>query len=289
MIKVIASDMDGTLLNEQHMLNARTAETIKKAQNAGIRFIIATGRAFDQALQAMGDEDIKCDFIVSSGAEVRNPQKEVVRSGCMDIKDCKQVYEVLRKYKISFNFEAADGTYCIGSAEEMEQNMLGHLLAFNHTLTEAQVRELDFFKSVIAKTKVVPAFEDLEKLQVRIIKIFVMSNNLELLKELNEELQQYPNLAVASSFDNNLEITDVEAQKGPVLKEYIESLGYTMDEVMVFGDSMNDYSMISMDFGATVAMENASEKLKKAAKYITKSNVEDGVAYAIEELLKSRQ
>lgn len=78
----------------------------------------------------------------------------------------------------------------------------------------------------------------------------------------------------------------MEAQKGPVLKEYIEALGYTMDEVMVLGDSLNDYSMISMDFGATVAMENAVPEIKKAAKYITKSNNEFGVAYAINQVLE---
>ena len=59
-----------------------------------------------------------------------------------------------------------------------------------------------------------------------------------------------------------------------------------MDEIMVFGDSLNDYSMLSMDFGATIAMENADAEVKKVCKYITKSNEEDGVAYAIEELLK---
>ena len=90
---------------------------------------------------------------------------------------------------------------------------------------------------------------------------------------------------IISSKYNNLEITDVTAQKGPVLKRYIESLGYSMDEVMVFGDSLNDYSMISMDFGVTIAMENADTELKRVAKYITKSNTEDGVAYTIEQLL----
>ena len=97
---------------------------------------------------------------------------------------------------------------------------------------------------------------------------------------------QNPELAVASSFILNQEVTEVRAQKGPVLKEYIESLGYTMDEVMVLGDSLNDYSMISMDFGATVAMENAVPEIKKAAKYITKSNNEFGVAYAIDQVLE---
>lgn len=110
-----------------------------------------------------------------------------------------------------------------------------------------------------------------------------------MLKEIEGKIQKNPNLAVASSFANNLEITDAKAQKGPVLKEYIESLGYTMDEVMVFGDSMNDYSMFSMDFGATVAMENADERIKAVAKYVTKSNIEDGVAYTIEQYLENRK
>jgi len=107
-----------------------------------------------------------------------------------------------------------------------------------------------------------------------------------MLQEIGEKLGQNPELAVASSFILNQEVTEVRAQKGPVLKEYIESLGYTMDEVMVLGDSLNDYSMISMDFGATVAMENAVPEIKRAAKYITKNNNEFGVAYAIDQVLE---
>ena len=56
---------------------------------------------------------------------------------------------------------------------------------------------------------------------------------------------------------------------------------------MVLGDSMNDYSMLKMDFGATVAMGNAMEKIKEVSKYITKSNKEDGFAYAVENMLSS--
>ncbi len=70
------------------------------------------------------------------------------------------------------------------------------------------------------------------------------------------------------------------------MKAYIESLGYRIEEVMVFGDSRNDESMLAMDFGATIAMGNADAELKNKAKYVTRSNVELGVAYAIEELLK---
>ena len=288
MIKVIASDMDGTLLNNEHKLSKRTIDAIKSAQRAGIRFMISTGRNFEQAMHSLSDTGIECDYIVSSGAEVRNPKKEILQSGCMDIQDCRMVYDVLKEYSLTYLFGAEDGDYCIGSTKDREQELISHILTFEKGMTEAEVRETDLFKFMIGNTKVVSGFESLEKSGARIIKIFAMSDDLGLLKEIDEKLKKNPNLAIASSFENNLEITDIKDQKGIALKKYIESLGYKMDEVMVFGDSMNDYSMLSMDFGVTVAVENAMEQVKQVAKYITKSNEEDGVAYAIEELLKCR-
>ena len=117
-------------------------------------------------------------------------------------------------------------------------------------------------------------------------KMFLFSEDVKMLQEIKKELVKNENLAVSSSLNTNLEVTHVKAQKGPILKQYIEGLGYTMDEVMVLGDSLNDLSMMEMDFGATIAMENADEEIKKAAKYITKSNEEDGVAHVIDEMMK---
>lgn len=288
MIKVIASDMDGTLLNEQHLLNERTVHAVKKAQEAGIRFIVATGRNFEQTIHAMGDSGIICDFIVNSGAEIRNSKYEVLQSGSMNMQDCKAVYNILKNYSLMYLFVSENTDYCIGSTKDREDELIQHILTFEKGMTEAEARETSLFKSMLSKTEVVSSFEELADSGKPITKIFAASDDLKMLKEIENQLLENPNLAVASSFLNNIEVTDINVQKGIVLKNYIESLGYTMDEVMVFGDSMNDYSMLSMDFGATIAMANGADKVKEAAKYITKSNTEDGVAYVIEELLKQR-
>ena len=202
------------------------------------------------------------------------------------MKDCRAVHEVLAKYNITYLFGGEDTDYCIGTTRGREQELIDHMKTFHPNMTEEEIRESDLFQFMMKHTKVVPSFEALEADNARIIKIFAVSNDLELLGQVDAELQKNPNLAVAASFENNLEVTDRNAQKGIALKNYIESLGYSMDEVMVFGDSMNDYSMISMDFGATIAMENGMQKIKDVAKYTTKSNIEDGVAYVVEELLK---
>ena len=78
MIKVIASDMDGTLLGLDHKVAPRTLEAIHMAQEQGIRFMIATGRNFRSAMEELEELDLECDYLVGSGAEVRNPQREVV-------------------------------------------------------------------------------------------------------------------------------------------------------------------------------------------------------------------
>lgn len=285
MIKVIASDLDGTLLNEHHMLSQRTIDAILRAQEKGIRFMVATGRNFKQAMVPLQEAPFRCDYIISSGAELRNSDKEVLHSSVMDLEECRRVYEIMSKYPIAISFGAGEYDYCIGEEGTLEDQILEHMFAFNQSMTREKLRQSELFQFMVAKTKMTPDIDTLMALKPPITKVFAFSAREELLAELQKELEQNPNIAVASSFPTNLEITDVSAQKGPVLKEYIEKLGYTMDEVMVFGDSFNDYSMLSMDFGATIAMENGHPEVKKVAKYITKSNIEDGVAYAIEELL----
>ena len=156
-------------------------------------------------------------------------------------------------------------------------------------MPEEEIKNHPMYKVLKEKTRRAENYEELQRMRVPVSKIFAFSSDLEMLKQLRADLEENPHIVIANSGENNLEITDVSAQKGLVFKRYIESLGYTMEEVMVLGDSMNDYSMFAMDFGATVAMENADPQIKKLAKYITKSNAEDGVAYAIEELLRKSQ
>lgn len=289
MIKVIASDMDGTLLGDDHRLAPRTARAIRSACDAGIRFMVATGRDINGALQELDGMGIVCDYIVGSGAEVRDPRQKIISRVRMDTGICKETYEVLKKYPVSVIFMTGECDYSIGTPETLEEDLRKNLQVFFSDLTMEEILETEMYQHMQESTRIIPDFQALREKDINVYKIFVFCCDTEPLKAIDRELQKDGRLAVASSFVNNLEITDARAQKGPVLKSYIESLGYTMDEVMAFGDSMNDYSMLSMDFGATVAMGNSEPEIIKAARYVTKSNEEYGVAYAIEEMLKRRK
>ena len=286
MIKVIASDMDGTLLNNDHKFSEKTIRSINYACEKGFRFLVVTGRNFVSAMQALEETGLVCDYIVSSGAEIRNNKKEVLMSIALSFDECEYLYEKLKNYPMAIMFCSELFNYMLGTYEEVDKGILDYIKYFYETKEEEKLRETKLYHQMWEKTKVLPDYNALRENGVPVSKMFLVSDHVDVLKEIKQELEKNKNLAVSSSFINNLEVTDVKAQKGPILKKYIESLGYTMEEVMVLGDSMNDLSMMDMDFGATIAMENAEEEIKKAAKYITKSNDEDGVAYVIDEMLK---
>lgn len=288
MIKVIASDMDGTLLGDDHRLAPRTVEAIRRACSAGIRFMVATGRDFNGVMQELEGTGLVCDYIIGSGAEIRDPQQKIVRRVQMDLGMCEEIYDVLKKYPVSVIFMTGQCDYCIGNPEEQEEELRRNLQAFFSDLSLEEILETEMYLNMKENTRIIPDFQKLKDEEISVYKIFIFCCETEVLREIEKRLETDTRLAVASSFINNLEITDTRAQKGPILKNYIESLGYTMEEVMVFGDSMNDYSMLSMDFGATVAMDNSVPEIKAVAKYVTRSNEEYGVAYAIDELLKRR-
>ncbi len=286
MIKVIASDLDGTLFGSESKIAPETLAAVKRACEAGIRFIITTGRNFRGVMKELEDADLTCDYILCSGAEVRNSKQEIVSQVPISMEQCREVYEVLQKYPVSVIFGTDEYDYQIGTYEEVEKQTVSRLNSYFSEIGISELQKAQMFGERMDTTKVVKNFQELNNTGVPVYKLFLFSDDRGMLAEIDKELAKQKQIAVSSSFPTNLEITDVRAQKGPVLKEYIESLGYQMEEVMTFGDSRNDESMLSMDFGATIAMANADEELKKVAKYITKSNVELGVAYVIEELLK---
>lgn len=288
MIKVIASDLDGTLLGDDHKVAPETLKALRRAQDAGLRVIIVTGRNYHNAMQALEGIELSCDYVLASGAEVRNPRKEIVSRCEIEEGLCEEVYKILKRYPISIIFCTDEYDYQIGTPEEVEKSNILHLQLSALDMTAEEIIKTPMYQRAKKNTRIVPDFQELKKAKVPIFKLYLFGEDIKMLLRMKADLERIPQIAVSSSFTRNLEITDVRAQKGPVLKEYIEGLGYSMDEVMVFGDSLNDYSMLAMDFGATVAMGNADPEVKAAAKYVTKSNEELGVAWAVDELLARR-
>ena len=131
MIKVIASDMDGTLLGNDHKVAPETLKAIHEACDAGIRFMIATGRNFKGAMEELKETDIVCDYIVGSGAEVRDQKQQIVSTAPLSMELCEEIYENLKEFPVSIIFSSGDYDYRIGTKKEIEESFLKQIQLFH--------------------------------------------------------------------------------------------------------------------------------------------------------------
>ena len=285
MIKVIVSDLDDTLLGSDHKISKVNADTIKKAQDAGYRFIVATGRQQTGADSVLVPAHITCECIVASGAEVNDAERNNLKRICMTYEELEKVVEIESAYGMRLLFFTDQGDYMIGTEKEKDELIVEEVAMFFLSKSVEEIRNSEYYKMRDEMVHRLERVTDFEKQKIEVYKIFVFSQDFERLKEAKKALEGIDFISTATAFINSIEITSIKAQKGPVLKEFIEERGYTMDEVMILGDSPNDWSMFDMDFGATVAVANGYEEIKDAAQYITKSNAENGVAYAIEKVM----
>lgn len=285
MIKLIAVDMDGTLLNEKKEISKHTVDMINKLYEHDIQFMITTGREYDMVKDLLEKNNLKCHCILMNGAEYRDKEGVLKKEIKMDSARTSRIISILQQEKIVARIFTDQGIYTLDSKENALQELVYRFKSFFPELDEAQAIEKAKKEPFFLELQYIKENEIEEFVQKSSIKKFVAFNkDVDLLERAKKMLREIPNIAVSSSFIDNLELTDVHAQKGLVLKEVSKMLGIKENEVMVMGDSFNDETMFK-EFENSVAMENAIDEIKEMAKYITKTNVEDGVAYAMEQVL----
>lgn len=288
MIRIIAADMDGTLLNTDHKMSKETYETILKAQEAGFRFMIATGRDYPSAMGALGQYHLQCDFVTGSGAEIRSDKGELLQTIAMDPAYFQEIYQKAVEMGGAVRFCTNGTDYLIGDSETIEDRMLAENRIFLGDGTDEELKSMKLFRQMMERVRCVGSLEEIIRKDIPVYKIFITAPDGETAQNMRQEMGKVPHLAVASSFYNNVELTDEKAQKGIAIRTYIETLGFRKEEVMILGDSLNDLSMFTEGFGASVAMANAEQVIRDAAEYITVSNDEDGAAYAIRLMMEER-
>ena len=285
MIKLIASDMDGTLLNDDHMISDENLKAIRKAQEMGRHFTIVTGRDYGAVKSYLEECNLKCECILSNGAEYRDVNGNVIESVYMNKNSVKIVFDILNEAGLCIQLMTNNGSY-ITNKESDKQAIIDRFKLFNPKMTEEEVIEFvkNFHKQRGMKN-IDDVYEILES-DVEILKIVTFDNDEKLIASLKEKLKENTSdLAVASTFSNDIEISDIEAQKGLILAKTIKKMGIDKSEVIVLGDSFNVYSMFT-EFENSYAMENAIPEIKEIAKYVTDSNNNDGVAKAIYKALE---
>lgn len=270
-IKLVAMDLDNTLLNDDKKISQHTREVLEAAITKGIYIVPATGRIYkaipDFLRQMQGVRYALC----CNGATVYDAhEKKEIYTNHLPMETVFSLYDVLK------NFHCTRDIYQSGQGY-MEERYLRHLEDYNvqgHILKLVHETRLEV-EDIVEYIKVHP---------MGIEKVSAFFDDMDQRSQAMEELKALQNSSVASSLANNIEITQLGCDKGDGLIHLAEHLGIPMSQVMACGDAGNDEAMIQVA-GMGVVMENASKEIKNFANYITKTNNEDGVAYAIEKFV----
>ncbi len=286
MIKLIASDMDGTLLNHNHKIPKENVELINYAKNQGIEFVVATGRAYYEALPALNEENINCDVISFNGGIVYDKNSNIISITPMLPKDLYYTIEILKSFDISYQLYTKNTIYT--TSIETDINAYIDLIRSNgyepdveHLRAEAQ-QKLDV--GYITEVENIELY--LNEKENPSIKIIAISNDISKLKNAAKLLSENTSISVTSSGANNIEIMHKNATKGEALKEIAKIYGINLENAVAIGDNLNDQAMLDI-VGYSVAMKNGNTILKEQAKYVTeKTNSEGGVADTIFKLIE---
>lgn len=287
MIRLIASDMDGTLLNNEHKIPEKNVELIKYAQNNNIEFVVATGRAYYEALPALEENNIVCDVISFNGGVVYNKNREIISITPLQIKDLYYTIGIFKSLDISYQLYTKNTVYTNSIETDIQAysdliRSIGSTPNVEHLRKEAKIRLQKGHLTEVDNIELHLNEEDNPP-----IKVIGISNDFEKLAKAQKLLSENDNIAVTSSGKNNIEIMDKYATKGHALKQVAAAHKISLKNTLAIGDNLNDESMLSI-VEYSVAMENAMPQLKEIAKYITeKNNEEAGVADTVFKLINS--
>jgi len=263
--KLIASDMDGTLVNDKSELTERTKAAIRKTVESGVLFVTATGRPFSNVQIVNELIDVDMPFIVFNGA-----------AACMG-KSGKLLFERF------LDFELAKEAFDIGQKSGMAQILwTGPRLWANRVCEET--KSYHSFCKGLDMTIVtdLTAIKD----EVKGISKVLWIDDPAKIKELSVEMNTHFNgrLQCVSSMAHFLEFISNDAGKGTALAEIGRLFGIDRSEMIAVGDAYNDVSMLKYA-GFGVAVANAPDDVKAICDHVTLSNNEDGVAEVIERFI----
>ncbi|RDW15470.1 HAD family hydrolase [Oceanobacillus chungangensis] len=278
-MKLIAIDLDGTLLAEDGSITEENSKIVRAVQQAGNKVIISSGRSLHDTKQILLDAELDCPIITGNGAIIFH-NDVVLQNLYLEPELIKELIEIVEENGLYFEIYTNQGVY----VEEAGRNIL------EQELQHLQNEDADFAKVIGNKIidiqfkqnglTYVPNYHDIDYEPLEVYKIFVLSFNQQGLSKLEDRLSSRKDISLTTSGVQKLEIGNLNASKGNALTFIANHFNVDLEDTVAIGDNLNDLSMFEVA-GMSIAMGNAEKIVKKQATYITKSCDEDGVAFGL--------
>lgn len=266
-IKVVVSDLDGTLLNTQHRISDYTKSIFQELHNQNYLIVVATGRHHLDAMAIIDKLEVPVYLVSSNGARIHSPEKEEL-----------------------FSFNLNSDVVKAALNVEIDPEITVVLFKENVWQTNKVSEKLNAFQE---KLNYRPELVDYKKLNdFGAIKIFFSCDNHEKLVKLKDDIlvNSSEHLHHAFSLPTCLEFMDKSIDKAVAIETVLEKEGFTLEQVVSFGDGFNDVQMLSSS-GKGLIMGNAPALLKETLPEleVIKTNAEDGVARYISSKILNKE
>ncbi len=253
MIKLIASDMDGTLVNDQGKINEKMFELIHELHEKDIRFAAASGRFYSQLNKNFEKINAKMIFIAHNGALVKyNNKGKTIYSNNIDTEDIKHVIKLKRELGEELFLAGVDDAYIVNPSKDILSKFsfwgVPAVIVKSFSEVKNSIYKLTYYVSQGVKPGMLDYLE----------------------KNLND------NLEFVVSGENWIDIMNKGTSKGKAIKILQEKFNIDEKNTMVFGDYYNDLTMFKEAY-YSYAMENAPSDVKNHANFIADSNNNNGV------------
>lgn len=269
-IRLIAFDLDGTLLREDKSISRANLAALEKAARQGIHIVPATGRVFSVLPQTLRELDFIRYYICINGAVLfdRQTQQEIY-SAQIPLARTLELLAYIRGLPLEVIYDCyADNR--------------GWTTQANYELADVYIPHMPMRALFNSSRQPVPDLEAFLRQRgqpVQKVQVYFKEpgNRGAIIAQLQE---RFPDIQVSSSLSNNLELNWQDAGKHTALEVLCRHLGIEMSQVLALGDGSNDIGMLEAA-GVGVAMANATQRVRRAADCVTADNESDGVAQAI--------
>ena len=273
MLRMIVSDLDGTLLTNHHTIHPDNVTALRGAIAAGVVFAVASGRTAASCARILSAHHIPHSYIIAvNGCEIVSPSGEVLERHHLANATAKEAMGI-------FRFSGLDAClYSEGSIVYTSRRMLLE--------QEGLPEETDLDRGLLIRGVHVRAGEAalLDELEKSPLKTFCVcrAGQERAFEAARLACGQIPGVELTSSWRDNFEVMPLSVNKGAAVASLARRLGIAREEVIAFGDYDNDIPMLKWA-GTGYAMGNAAPHVKQIADAVVASNVDGGVAQGVRE------
>lgn len=276
MIKLAATDLDGTLISSNGEISNENFEAMKNAMNNGLYVVPTTGRSFYEMPESLREKKTYTHCICSNGAVIFDRDGKEIWKSTFSKAETMELFSILSEYDTMIEVYTK-GTPVTEKSKLTKESYIHYRVEENyHDVLTATRKGTENLESFLMEND-----EGAEMFNI-------FFSDADERKEAFERIGKLNNVELTTSMESNMEILQRSVNKGSSLTMLCEKLNVKKEEVMAMGDSRNDLTLLSAA-GTALAVANACDDLKQVADEVICSCDESAMAYALSRFVQGEK